>query len=232
MQQVTEDCPPEALRAALIGPALENQLVFTAALETLLQRAARPSNFVALLRDLPAPALPVVEDILNKWVGTTLPELLEDDFATVARLAQEIGIVIMALEELPRITAKTDAKELVAHRRVLDQFCRSSYREVVSVHVTQALLEMTEDDAEAVGEIEGMARIARSLEETGRRFGSPKPYEEVQEEFRTQLEKRLQEEASPGITAMQLARIEEILIGREAAEEFLARVRRQGLRRR
>jgi hypothetical protein len=230
MQQVIGDCQPEALRAALIGPANEGNLVFAAALDTLLQRAERPSNFVALLRDLPAPALPVVEGVLNNWIGATLPELAEDDFATSARLAKEIGAVLVALEALPRITAKTDAKVLVAHRRNLDQFCRTSYREVVSIHVIQALLEMTSEDTDTMGEIEGMARVARSLEDTGRRIGSPKPYEELQEEFRAKMERRQQEEAGPGMTAMEVARIEEILIGREAAERFLSRARRRGLR--
>jgi hypothetical protein len=230
MQQVVSDCQPEALRAAVIGPANEGNLVFAAALDTLLQRAERPSNFVALLRDLPAPALPVVEAVLNNWIGATLPELAEDDLATSARLAKEIGVVIEALEALPRITAKTDAKVLVAHRRNLDQFCRTSYREVVSIHVIQALLEMTSADTDIMGEIEGMARVARSLEDTGRRIGSPKPYEEIQDEFRATMERRQQQEAGPGMTAMEMARIEEILIGREAAERFLSRTRGRGLR--
>lgn len=230
MQQVIGDCQPEALRAALIGPANEGNPVFAAALDTLLQRAERPSNFVSLLKDLPAPALPVVEGVLNNWIGATLSELAEDDFATSARLAKEIGAVIAALEALPRITAKTDAKVLVAHRRNLDQFCRTSYREVVSIHVIQALLEMTSEDTDTMGEIEGMARVARSLEDTGRRIGSPKPYEELQEEFRAKMEKRQQGETGSAMTEMEMARIEEILIGHEAAERFLAASRRQGLR--
>lgn len=230
MKQVTGDCQPQALRDALIGPANEGNLVFAAALDTLLQRAERPSNFVALLRDLPAPVLSVVETVLNNWIGTILPELAEHDFATGAHLAKEIGAVIAALEALPRITAKTDAKALVAHRRDLDQFCRTSYREIVSTHVIQALLEMTLEDSDTMGEIERMARVARSLEDTGRRIGSPKPYEELQEEFRARMEKRQQGEAGSAMTEMEMARIEEILIGREAAERFLAASRRQGLR--
>jgi hypothetical protein len=190
MQQVDGDCQPEVLRAALFCPANEGNLVFVAALDTLLQRALRPSIFITLLKDLPTQALSVVEGVLNNWIGSTLPELAEDDFATSARLAKEIGAVIAALEALPRITAKTDAKVLVAHRRNLDQFCRTSYREVVSIHVIQALLEMTSEDSGTMGEIESMARVARSLEDTGRRIGSPKPYEELQEEFRAKMERR------------------------------------------
>jgi hypothetical protein len=230
MQQVAGACQPEALRAALIGPANEGDLVFAAALDTLLQRAERPSIFITLLKDLPSSAVSVVEAVLNNWIGATLTELEEDEFVTSARLAEEIVTVIAALEALPRITAKTDAKVLVAHRRNLDHFCRASYREVVSIHVIQAILEMTSEDSDAMGEIEAMARVARTLEDTGRRIGSPKPYEELQEEFRAKMERRQQEEAGPGLTAMEVARIEEILIGREAAERFLSRARRQGLR--
>lgn len=232
MQQVTGNCPPETLRAALIGPALESQYVFVAALDTLLQRAERPSNFAFLLKDLPAPVLPLLEDTLNKWVGATLPGLVEEDFATSSRLAQEIGIVITALEDLPRITANTGAAELVAHRRNLDQFCKNCYREVVSVHVIRAMLDLVGDDADSIGEIEGMARIARSLEDIGRRFGSPKPYEDIQKEFHDQMENRQLDSAQSGVTSMQVARIEEILIGREAAEKFLSRANRKGLRNR
>ncbi len=230
MQQVIGDCPPETLRAALIGPANENNTVFAAAMNALLQLAARPSIFISLLRDLPILVTPVIEDILNRWVGTTLPELAEEDFATGARMAHEIGMVIIALEELPRTTARTDAKELVTHRRNLDQFCRNTYREVVLVHVIQALLNLAPDDAEGLGEIESMARAARILEDAGRRFGSPKIYDELQNDFRTEMEKRLQDESPSVATAMEVARIGEILIGQEAAERFVYRPRRQRLR--
>ena len=226
MQQVGSDCPPETLRASLIGPANEGRLVFSAALETLLQRAARPSNFLSLIRDLPAQVSGMIEDALSLWVSATLPELAEDDFATGARLAGEMGLIITALEEQPKITAKIDARELVSHRRNLELFCRSSYREVVSVHVTQALLDLPPDHSSELGEIEAMARAARSLEETGKRFGPPQSYATIQEEFRAQMEKLRQDDSNAAVTPMEIARIEEILIGRESAERSLYRNRR------
>jgi hypothetical protein len=228
MQQVGSDCPPEVLRASLIGPANEGRLVFSAAMETLLQRAARPSNFLSLIRDLPTQVTGMIEDALNLWVGATLTEIAEDDFATAARLAREIGAIISALEEQPKITAKIDARELVSHRRNLELFCRSSYREVVSVHVTKALLELPPDHSGELGEIEAMARVARSLEETGKRFGPPQSYAALQDEFRAQMEKLRQNDASAAATPMEIARIEEILIGQEEAEFFLRRPRRRG----
>ena len=232
MQQVGSDCPPEVLRASLIGPANEGRLVFSAAVETLLQRAARPSNFLSLIRDLPTQVIGMIEDALNLWVGATLTEIAEDDFATAARLAREIGVIIAALEEQPKITAKIDARELVSHRRNLELFCRSSYREVVSVHVTKALLELPPDHSGELGEIEAMARVARSLEETGKRFGPPQSYAALQDEFRAQMEKLRQNDANAAATPMEIARIEEILIGGEAAERSLYRMRRQELKNR
>ncbi len=227
MQQVAGDCTPEALRAALIGPAHENNMVFAAALHALLQRAVRPSIFVSLMQDFPAQVLPVVEEVLSKWMGVSVADLVDEDFATGARLAQEMGIVIAALEGLPRITAKTDAKELVAHRRNLEHFCRRSYQELVSTHVIQALLVLAPEDTEGLMEIEGAARIARSLEDTGRRVGPPHPYQELQQEFRLKVPKQRQEDAKTGVTAMEIARIEEILIGHEAVERLLSSVRPQ-----
>jgi hypothetical protein len=230
LQQLAGDCQPETLTAALIGPANEGNLVFAAAMNTLLQRAAHPSNFICLLQDLPIVVSPVVEDILNKWVSATLPELVEEDFATGAFLALEISLVVLALEELPRITARTDLKELISHRRNLDQFCSTTYREVVSAHVIQGLLELPTEDSDGFDEIERMARIARGLEDAGRRFGSAKPYEDLQDEFRTQMEKRLKGTAVSDVVVMEVARIKDILIGPEAEKRFIFRPRNQRMR--
>lgn len=118
----------------------------------------------------------MVEQVLNLWVSTLLPELTEEDFATGAMLAAEMRLIIGALEGQPKITARVDAKELHGHRRNLDQFCRSAYREVVSTHVIMALRELHPDQTADLAEIEAMARVARSLEETDRRVGPPQPY--------------------------------------------------------
>lgn len=229
MQLVSGVCPPEMLRASLIGPAQESRGVFSAALETLLLRASRPSVFLSLTRDLPHQVSGVVEGAMKLWVSVTLPELAEDDFITGARLAGEIGLVIAALEDQPRNASKTDTKELVIHRRNLDQFCRSSYREIVSVHVTRALVELTPEHSAELGEIEAMARAARSLEETGRRFGPPQTYTTIQDEFCSHMEKLIQAGSDAAVTPMEIARIEEILIGRESAERSLGRYQRKNL---
>ncbi len=227
MRHISGDCPTEILNAALTGPAQEGRLVFTAAIDALLQRASRPSVLLSLVKDFPTQLVNIIEDALNDWVGVTLPVLPEEDFEAGARLALEISGVITALENHPRVPGRIDAKLLIAHRRSLDDFCRSTYREIVSVHINEALTQLQDDDSEAVEDIEAMARIARSLEEAGRRFSAPQSYLAVQEEFRTRIERLLNQQDNPLLSGQEIARIEEILLGRETAERLLHRFRRR-----
>jgi hypothetical protein len=227
MQRIGGECPPEILRAAVLGPAHEGRHVFAAALETLLPRTSRPSVFASLLDHKPLPNSGVIEALLNKWIEMTLTDMAEADFETGAQLAEGARSVLAALENIPRSISKLDAKTLVAHRRTLDQFCRLTYREIVTVHVIQALLETPPEESEALSEIEEMARIARSLEDTGRRIGTPLTYHALQQEFRAQMAKLQQDESRSGFSAMEIARIGEILIGQEAAEAFIFQSRRR-----
>ena len=232
MQLISSDCPPEILHAALAGPANEGEHVLVAALETLLYRATRPSVFASLLRDKHWRNAGAVEGVLNRWVGSTLEELTEEDFDTAAILAEGVHAVLEALEDVPRAASRVNAQVLVAHRRKLDEFCRMTYREIVTVHVTQGLVELKPAAVDALNEIEAMARIARKLEDIGRRVGSPQSYLSIQQDFRGSIEKLQREDTPEGLSATELARIEEILIGQEEAELFLRRSRSRGAQRR
>jgi len=220
---------PDVLRAALMASAEEGRAVFSAALAALLQRAPRPSVFAALLQDMPDQISDVFENSLMECVGNSLEELPEIDFATGAQLADDMGALINGLEDWHMTSRRLDARELFAHRRSLDQYCMTTYREVVSVHVIQALLEVHGDQTTTLGDIEAMAQIARSLEETGKRFGAPQGYDAVQEEFHSQMEKAQRDQAPIAAFAGEIARIREILLGRDAADRFLLRTRRQSL---
>ena len=224
--------PAEILHAALAGPANEGEHVLVAALETLLYRATRPSVFASLLRDKHWRNAGAVEGVLNRWVGSTLEELTEEDFDTAAILAEGVHAVLEALEDVPRAASRVNAQVLVAHRRKLDEFCRMTYREIVTVHVTQGLVELKPAAVDALNEIEAMARIARKLEDIGRRVGSPQSYLSIQQDFRGSIEKLQREDTPEGLSATELARIEEILIGQEEAELFLRRSRSRGAQRR
>jgi hypothetical protein len=226
MSQISGDCAPEVLRSALAGPAQEGRFVFTAALNALLQRALRPSILLSIHKDFPPQTAGVIEQTLNDWVTTTLPTLMEDDFETGTRLAAEIGAVLSQFESLPRINTRQVIAMLPAHRRNLEQFCRATYRELVTVHVTQPLLDFHPDQADGLEEIEALARIARRVEDTGRRLGSQQIYLAVQEEFRAQVGKLLRSENAL-VSEQEIARIEEVLVGHESAERLLYRFRRR-----
>lgn len=226
MCQIGGDCSPDILRTALAGPAQEGRFVFAAALNALLQRASRPSILLTIHKDFAPQMAGVIEEALNDWVTTTLPNLMEDDFETGAWIATEIGAVLSTLETLPKLNNRGIVTMLPAHRRNLDQFCRTTYRELVTVHVTQALLEIQPDQSDTLEEIEAMARIARRVEDVGRRVGSQQVYVGVQEEFQAQMGKLLRSE-SGFVSEQEIARIEEVLVGRESAERLLNRFRRR-----
>jgi hypothetical protein len=226
MRQMGGDCSPDILRTALAGPAQEGRIVFAAALSALLQRASRPSILLNLHKDFAPQIAGVIEEALNEWVTTTLPHLMEDDFETGARLAAEIGAVLATLETLPRLNTRGIAPMLPAHRRNLDQFCRTTYRELVTIHIIRALLDIKPDQSDTLEEIEAMARIARKIEDVGRRLGSQQVYLANQEEFQTQMAKLLRSE-NGFVSEQEIARIEEVLVGRESAERFLKRFRRR-----
>jgi hypothetical protein len=177
---------------------------------------------------MPQQTLSIVEEALRRWVGTTLPELPEENFATGAHLAAEISIVINALQEPRPGIQVVEAKELATYRRTVSNFCLGTYREVVLVHVIQSLSSLQGSQIDELSQIEAMARIARSLEDTGRRLGVPQGYDDIKGQAQSQLEALLDKVNNPSAaSAMDIARIEEILIGQEAAERFLYRARRQ-----
>jgi hypothetical protein len=220
---------PDVLRAALMSPSKEGKAVFSAALEAVLQSAPRLSIFVPLLQDIPAQISDIFENRLMQSVGNALKELPDIDFLTGEQLSADLGILINALEDWHTTTRRLDAKELFAHRRFLDHYCLATYREVVSVHVIQPLLAINSGESATLAEIEAMALIARSLEETGKRFGAPQGYDAVQEEFHTQMENALRDRAPMAASASEIARIQEILVGREAADRYTSAYPASGL---
>ena len=225
MREISGNCLPDVLRSALLGPAQEGRLVFTAALNALLQRASQPSILLSIHSNFGPQMETVIEETLNEWITTTLPILIEDDFETGARLAAEIGAVISTLDTLPRLNTRQIAPMLPTHRRNLDQFCRNTYREIVTVHITQQLLDLSPNKSDILEEVEAMARLARKVEDTGRRLGSQQVYLAVQEDFRAQMGKLLRSD-NASVSEQEVARIEEVLVGRESAELLLYRFRR------
>ena len=232
LQEIGQGCRPDVLRSALIGPAEEDRRLFAAALATLMLRAPHPAIFAPLLKDKSIPNAAVVEDMLNKWVADACLELAQADFEAGARLAAQTLVVLEELEAVPRRQSSLAATDLVAHRRHLDQFCRLTYREIVSVHITQGLLNLQEDELDQLGDIEAMARAARSLEDTGQRVATSQIYVTVKDEFHSRMERVLQSSAPPSVSATDVARVEDILMEQKAIKASRGSEGGQGLKRR
>jgi len=232
MQKISQGCTPDELRAALIGPAEEDRKLFAAALATLMLRAPHPAVFAPLLKDKPIPNAAVVEDMLNKWVAAACLELAETEFEAGARLAAQTLMVLEELEAVPRRQSSLAATELMTHRRHLDQFCRLTYREIVSVHVTQGLLNLQEDELDQLSDIEAMARAARSLEDTGQRVATSQSYDAIKDEFHTRMERVLHSSAPPAVSATDVARVEDILTEQKAVKAAMGSGGGKGFKRR
>jgi hypothetical protein len=232
MKLIGEECTPDLLRAALIGPAEESRHVLAAAMAALMLRAPNPTVFASLIKDNPIPNAAVVEDMLNKRLAAAQLELAEAEFGAGAHLAEQTLLLLEELEAVPRRQSILAASDLVAHRRNLEHFCRSTYREIVSVHVVQGLLNTQKDDLENLAEIEAMAQAARSLEDTGQRAATSQSYAVIKDDFRTRMDKALRSSSPPAISARDIARIGEILVQSTAASPTEESVGRQGSKRR
>ena len=212
MQRIGGEWTPDLLRAALIGPANESRQVLAAAFAALMLRAPHPAVFASLIKENPIPNAAVVEEMLNKRLAALCVELAGAEFEAGGRTAAQALLLLEELETVPFSPSNFAAADLVAHRRRIEQFCRSTYREIVSVHVIQGLLNTREDDLEHLTEIEAMARAARSLEDTGQRAAASQGYAVIKDEFRTRMEKALRSSSPPAISAQEIARIGEILL--------------------
>jgi hypothetical protein len=141
-------------------------------------------------------------------------------------------MVLEELEAVPRRQSSLAATELMTHRRHLDQFCRLTYREIVSVHVTQGLLNLQEDELDQLSDIEAMARAARSLEDTGQRVATSQSYTAIKDEFHTRMERVLHSSAPRAVSATDVARVEDILTEQKAVKAAIGSGGGKGFKRR
>ena len=228
-QRMDGSCTGDFLRQCMTGPAREGRAVFEAALHTLLQRASQPSILCALTEQMPSQVAGIVEQVLESWVSRTLTEIPDSDPAMAVGAAEEILLILEALENAPRGIARPEKRDLIAHRRILDQFCRNSYQELLTTHVVDALQAISADTVDLLAEIEAMARLARRFENIGRRVGAGPRMETLKDRFRLQIQELEQQDIPSALSAMEFARIREIILGGDVAERVLYRHRRQRL---
>lgn len=212
--------PPDALvREALAGPLGANEKIFSTALATLLLRAARPGSVAAVAAGMSPQATPLAERVLDLWIESCAPELPQDDPGNAAEMAEEFGQAIEDLEASPMARHPARRRALHALRRGTDEACRAVFARAVEERLLIPVLKADGEDAAAVDALEAEARLLKRLEVAARRVGSPDVYDRA---LRRIAETLIGLSAAPAgptarLTATDLARIAEILVGPEIA---------------
>jgi hypothetical protein len=205
-----------ALRAALSGPAGEGPDVFRAAFRTLLLASGNVANFTALTTGMPPGVSEIVIQALEEWIEATLPKLAEQDWIEATNRAEEIGKTLEALGLTPFFQIPRRRQQLSSFFWRLEEHCRELLREITDEEILPALTPNAEpySDSRFLA-VESHARAARRLEMLGRHFGNDPAYGENQQRLARAFGAAEKVKSDLGITATDLARLGEILLGRQ-----------------
>jgi hypothetical protein len=215
LRQGTAPISVDALRVTLTGPAQEGPDVFRAAFRTLLLASGNVAAFTSLTSGMPAGISEVVIQSLEEWIETALPKLAEQDLIEGASRAEEIGKTLEALGLAPFFQIPRRRQQLSAFFWRLEEHCRAMLLEIMDGEILPALTPSPEaysDDRFMM--LENHARAARRLEILGRHFGNDPAYDEYQQRLVRAFASAEKVKLQLGITAMDLARLGEILFGR------------------
>jgi hypothetical protein len=170
--------------------------------------------FTPLTSGMPPGISEVVIQSLEEWIETALPKLAEQDLIEGASRAEEIGKTLDALGVVPFFQIPRRRQQLSAFFQQLEEHCRAMLLEITDQEILPALapsLHAYSDDRFMM--VENHARAARSLEILGRRFGNVPAYDEYQQRLVRAFASAEKMNSRLGITAMDLARLGEILFG-------------------
>ena len=208
----------EMLRSALTGPASEGPDVFRAAFRTLLLASGNAAIFSALTSGMP-PGIPeIVIQGLEEWIETALPRLNEQEWIEATNRAEEIGRTLEALGLTPFFQIPRRRQQLSSFFWRLEEHCREMLREITDEEILPTFSPSTEAYADGrFLSVETYARTARRLELLGRHFGNDPAYDEHQQRLAKAFAAAERAKDQLGITAMDLARLGEILLGRQGA---------------
>jgi hypothetical protein len=204
------------LRTALTGPAGEGPDIFRAAFRTLLLASGNVAAFTALASGMPPGISEIVTQSLEEWVEIALTKLAEQELIEATDRAEEIGKTLEAMSLTPFFQIPRRRQQLSSFFWRLEEHCREMLLEIVEEEILPALAPSTEAYAdERFFALEGYARAARRLEILGRHFGNDPGYDEIQQRLIKAFATAQKDKAQLGITTMDLARLEEILLGRQ-----------------
>ncbi|MCZ8279597.1 MAG: hypothetical protein O9313_14760 [Acetobacteraceae bacterium] len=206
----------DTLRSALSGPAGEGPDVFRVAFKTLLLESGNVANFSALTSGMPQGVSEIVIQSLEEWIETALPRLAEQDWIEATNRAEEIGKTLEALGLMPYFQIPRRRQQLSSFFWRLEEHCREIIREIIDEEILPALTPNAEpySDSRFLA-VESHARAARRLEILGRHFGNDPAYGENQQRLARAFGAAEKVKSDLGITATDLARLREILLGRQ-----------------
>ena len=206
----------DTLRSALSGPAGEGPDVFRVAFKTLLLESGNVANFSALTSGMLPGVSEIVIQSLEEWVETALPRLAEQDWIEATNRAEEIGKTLEALGLMPYFQIPRRRQQLSSFFWRLEEHCREIIREIIDEEILPALTPNAEpySDSRFLA-VESHARAARRLEILGRHFGNDPAYGENQQRLARAFGAAEKVKSDLGITATDLARLREILLGRQ-----------------
>lgn len=228
------DGPPEGVvRAALAGPAREDPAVFAACLATLLRIAVAPGRVAAIAAGF-SPSLRRLSDrVLADFIEAALPRTdgPAADPGVAADAALRFARAIHDIEAEDAWRGQEWRARLHRLRRDGDATCHGIFAAGLDSLLLApfASLAATPDAPEAemdetVMMAEEAARNLKRLELSGRRIGDPGRYEGSARGFLDALaamRDRVPEDAGTGLRRIDIARLAEILCGRDAAVRIL-----------
>ncbi|MCA3283390.1 MAG: hypothetical protein ING16_11005 [Roseomonas sp.] len=206
----------DALRSALSGPAGEGPDVFRVAFRTLLLASGNVANFSALTTGMPPGVSEIVNQALEEWIEAALQKLAEQEWIEATNRAEEIGKTLEALGLTPYFQIPRRRQQLSSFFWRLEEQCRELLHEITDEEILPALTPSAEpySDSRFLA-LEIHARAARRLEMLGRHFGNDPAYGENQQRLAGAFSAAEKVKSGLGITATDLARLREILLGRQ-----------------
>lgn len=206
----------DALRTALSGPAGEGPDVFRAAFRTLLLASGNVANFTALTSGMAPGVSEIVIQALEEWIEAALPKLAEQDWIEATNRAEEIGKTLEALGLTPFFQIPRRRQQLSSFFWRLEEHSREVLLEIIDEEILPALNPSTEPYSDGrLLAAESHARAARRLEILGRHFGNDPVYGENRQRLAKAFDAAEKVKSDLGITATDLARLREILLGRQ-----------------
>ena len=234
------------VRAALAGPAAAGEASFAAALGTLLRHVPMPGTLCDIAGGLGPTARLAAERGLGGFVDAARPVLDGTDPAGAARLVARFAVVLADIEAAPigqgaawrarlhrlRQQAAQDAHgafsaavqamllaPIAAGTAAPSQAVAGAPSQAVAGAPSQAVAGAI-DDAE-VERLEEIARALKDLELAGRALGDARGFDDALRALAPVLAATVRSDLPAGLARIDIARLTEILCGRDAARLVL-----------